>query len=68
MNSAVSKPLVKLKVVQVRSTSGSTKRTRATLDALGLGSIGAERVYESKPAVLGMIKKISHLVVVEVIG
>lgn len=55
----------KLRVRQVRSCIGSKRDQRATLRGLGLRRIGACAELEATPAVLGMIRKVSHLVRVE---
>lgn len=52
-------------VRQIRGVRGRTKRTRATLDALGLGRIGKEKEFDVNPAVVGMIRSVRHLVDVE---
>ncbi len=49
-------------VKQVRSGIGRDKRVLGTLQALGLGRIGKSRKHVSTPAVLGMIRKVEHLV------
>ena len=51
-----------IKVVQVRSSIGSTSRQKASLLGLGLTRIGRERILEDSPSVRGMITKVSHLV------
>ncbi|RME93817.1 MAG: 50S ribosomal protein L30 [Candidatus Hydrogenedentota bacterium] len=55
----------KVKVTQVRSAIGRTKRHRATLQALGLRRIGQSRVHNLTPQIQGMIDKVSFLVKVE---
>ena len=55
----------KLKVKLVRSTIGSLPAQRATVRSLGLRKIGSVREHEASPAVLGMVKAVSHLVSVE---
>ena len=55
----------RIRVRQVRSTIGCTKRQRATIRGLGLGKIGRVRELEDTPAVRGMIRKVAHLVEVE---
>lgn len=52
----------KIVVRQTGSASGQKKPEKATLQALGLGRIGKEKVHSASPAVLGMIKKVEHLV------
>ena len=55
----------KIKVKQVRSKIGSTPSQRKTLEALGLKRINAVVEHEKTPQIVGMIKKVHHLVVVE---
>ncbi len=57
--------MAKLKIKQVRSSIGSTKRQKATLLALGLKKISATNELEGTPQVLGMVAKVQHLLVVE---
>ncbi len=57
--------MAKLKIKQVRSKIGSTKRQKQTLEALGLRKINAVVEHEGTPQIRGMIDKVSHLVVVE---
>ena len=58
----MSKEAGKVLVRQTRSVAGSTKRVRATLDALGLGRIGKQKEHALNPCVTGMLKKVRHLV------
>ena len=55
----------KLIVRQTRSSNRHPKKELQTLKALGLGRIGKEMEHESTPAVIGMIKAVSHLVQIE---
>ena len=55
----------KLKVTQVKSRIGSTKRQKATLDALGLTKLNRSVEHEENPQIKGMIDKVFHLVKVE---
>ena len=55
----------KLKVKLVRSTIGALPAQRATVRSLGLRKIGSVREHEANPAVMGMVKAVSHLVSVE---
>jgi len=57
--------MAKLKVTQVRSAIGETRRHRGTLRALGLGRIGKQSEHEAGPVVDGMLRKVRHLVKVE---
>lgn len=57
--------LKKIKVKQVKSKIGSTKRQKLTLEALGLRKIDAVVEHEATEQILGMIRKVDHLVTVE---
>ena len=46
----------------VRSPIGTTERVRQTLKGLGLGKVGSSRWLKLTPAVLGMLRRVSHLV------
>ncbi|MEN9340396.1 MAG: ribosomal protein [Bacteroidota bacterium] len=52
----------KIKVTQVKSAIDRNKRQKATLLALGLRKISQTREFEATPQILGMIKKVEHLV------
>ncbi|MGH9188795.1 MAG: 50S ribosomal protein L30 [Acidimicrobiales bacterium] len=54
--------MASLRVVQVRSGIGSKPRHRATLQALGLGRVGASRLLPDEPSVRGMLARVPHLV------
>ncbi|MEL7532236.1 MAG: 50S ribosomal protein L30 [Bacteroidia bacterium] len=55
----------KVKITQKRSTINRPKDQVATIKALGLGRINRTVVKECSPQILGMIKKVSHLVQLE---
>jgi large subunit ribosomal protein L30 len=55
----------KIRIRLVRSTIGALPAHRATIRSLGLRKIGSEREQEASPAILGMVKKVSHLIKVE---
>jgi len=57
--------MAKIKIRLVRSTIGSLPRQRATVRSLGLRKIGSSAVQEASPAIMGMVKAVSHLVTVE---
>jgi large subunit ribosomal protein L30 len=54
-----------IKIKQVRSRIGIPKDQKRTLDALGLRKTGRVVEHNENPAILGMIKKVKHLVSVE---
>ena len=54
----------KIKIKQVRSRIGRPKDQKLTLDALGLRKMNAVVEHNATPQILGMVKKVSHLVTV----
>lgn len=57
--------MAKVKITQVKSQIDRSKRQKDTLTALGLRKINQSVVKEANPQILGMIAKVSHLVVTE---
>ncbi len=57
--------MAKIKITQVRSRIGSTKRQKRTLDALGLRKMNSTREMEATPQILGMVNKVRHLLTIE---
>ncbi|MDR0447582.1 MAG: 50S ribosomal protein L30 [Treponema sp.] len=56
---------MKIKIKLVRSVIGSLPKQLAPVRALGLRKIGSSSEQEANPAILGMVKAVSHLVTVE---
>lgn len=54
--------MAKLRITQLKSSIGTKARQRATLKALGLRGIRCQVVQEDSPTILGMLRKVSHLV------
>jgi large subunit ribosomal protein L30 len=50
---------------QTKSTAGSKPNQRRTLEALGLGRIGAQVSRQDSPQLRGQIRVVSHLVEVD---
>lgn len=59
------KSMTQIKITQVRSTIGRPARQIRTMEALGLGRINRTVVHTANPAILGMVKQVSHLVKIE---
>ena len=57
--------MAKLKITQVRSKNGTTKRQQDNLRSLGIRKINQTVVVEKTPVTEGQLAKIRHLVVVE---
>jgi large subunit ribosomal protein L30 len=57
--------MASVRVTQVRSSIGQSERHRGTLRALGLGRIGRSAEHQESPQLLGMLRKVRHLVQVD---
>jgi len=57
--------MAKLRITQVKSSIGSTKRQKATLEALGLKKLNQTVEHEATPQIVGMVNKMRHLISVE---
>lgn len=55
----------KIKITQVKSGIDRPERQKLTLQALGLNKMNATKEIEATPQVLGMIRKVTHLIKVE---
>ena len=56
---------MKVKLVQIRSSSKSTKKQLENLKSLKLGKIGSFSYIEDEASSLGRLKVIQHLVRIE---
>ena len=52
----------KIKIPQVKSSIDRSERQKATLRALGLKKMHQTVEHEATPQILGMIRKVEHLV------
>lgn len=57
--------MTKIKITQIRSGIGRPLRQKRTLQALGIRKMQHSVEHEATPQILGMVKKIQHLVSVE---
>ena len=57
--------MAKIKITQTKSGIDRSERQKLTLQALGLTRLNATKEVEATPQILGMVKKVSHLVKVE---
>jgi large subunit ribosomal protein L30 len=55
----------KIKVTQVRSVIDRPERQKRTMVALGLNKMNASVEVEATPQILGMVRKVNHLIKVE---
>ena len=57
--------MAKIAITQIKSRIKAPAVQKRTLDALGIHKMNHTVVKEATPDVLGMVKKVSHLVKVE---
>ncbi len=57
--------MAKIKITQTRSAIKRPQDQKRTLEALGLRKIGHAVEHDPTPNILGMIKKVKHLVSTE---
>jgi large subunit ribosomal protein L30 len=55
----------KISITQVKSGINRPERQKRTLTALGLGKLHRTVELEATPQVLGMVRKVEHMVKVE---
>lgn len=55
----------KIKITLVKSPIDRPERQKATLQALGLNKTNSSKEVEATPQILGMVRKVEHLVKVE---
>jgi large subunit ribosomal protein L30 len=54
-----------IKITLKRSLIGFNEKQRRTVRGLGLGRVGSVVIQEESPAILGMVRKVPHLLQVE---
>ncbi len=57
--------MAKYRITQIKSTIKRPERQKRTIKALGLGKINRSVEVEGTPQILGMVKTVNHLVVIE---
>ena len=55
----------KIKITLVKSPIDRPERQKLTLQALGLNKLNASREVEATAQILGMVRKVEHMVSVE---
>ena len=58
----------KIRITLVKSPIDRPERQKLTLQALGLNKTNSSKEVEATPQVLGMVRKVEHLVTVETIN
>ena len=57
--------MAKIKITQVKSVIDRSERQKRTVEALGLRKINQSVEVEATAAIIGMVRKVNHLVAVE---
>lgn len=57
--------MAKIKITQIKSVIDRTERQKKTIEALGLRKINHSVEVEATAAIIGMVRKVNHLVAVE---
>ncbi|RMG82494.1 MAG: 50S ribosomal protein L30 [Bacteroidetes bacterium] len=57
--------MAKVRITKIRSVINRPKRQKDTMKALGLNKMHQSVEKEATPQIMGMIKKVSHLIKVE---
>jgi len=57
--------MARIKITQIKSGIDRSERQKLTLQALGLNKLNASKEVEATPQILGMVKKVNHLIKVE---
>ena len=55
----------RIRIRQIRSGIGKPVDQKRTLKALGLGRLNCTIEHNATPQIIGMVRKVAHLVVVE---
>ena len=63
-NSKLNK-MKKIKITLVKSPIDRPERQKLTLQALGLNKTNSSKEVEATPQILGMVRKVNHLIKVE---
>jgi large subunit ribosomal protein L30 len=53
--------MAKIRITQVRSKIHCTKRQKLNLEALGIRKLNDTVEHEATPQIMGMVKKVKHL-------
>jgi len=59
--------MAKIKITQVKSVTDRSERQKRTVQALGLSKMNQSVEVEATPQIIGMVRKVNHLVAIEAI-
>ncbi|HUH17816.1 50S ribosomal protein L30 [Albibacterium sp.] len=57
--------MAKIKITQIKSIIDRSERQKRTMQALGLRKINHSVEVEATPSIIGMVRKVNHLVALE---
>jgi len=57
--------MAKIKITQIKSIIDRSEKQKRTMQALGLKKINQTVELEATPAIVGMVRKVNHLVKVQ---
>ncbi|RZL02318.1 MAG: 50S ribosomal protein L30 [Pedobacter sp.] len=57
--------MAKIKITQVKSVIDRSERQKRTMQALGLSKMNQTVEVEATDAIIGMVRKVNHLVAIE---
>lgn len=57
--------MAKIKITQVKSVIDRSERQKKTMKALGLTKMNQSVEVEANAAIIGMVRKVNHLVAIE---
>ena len=57
--------MARIKITQIKSVIDRSERQKRTIEALGLRKINQSVEVEATAAIIGMVRKVNHLVAVE---
>ena len=59
--------MAKIKITPVKSVIDRSERQKRTVQALGLSKMNQSVEVEATPQIIGMVRKVNHLVAIEAI-
>ena len=59
--------MAKIKITQIKSIIDRSERQKRTMQALGLKKMNQSVEVEANAAIIGMVRKVNHLVAIEAI-
>jgi large subunit ribosomal protein L30 len=57
--------MARIKITQIKSVIDRSERQKRTMQALGLTRISQSVEVEANAAIIGMVRKVNHLVAIE---